>query len=136
MRLLVCGGRHFTAARTVDGWLDLVHWSCPVQVLIHGAARGVDTLAGEWAFARGVEVEPYPADWAGAGKTAGRERNARMLDVGMPNAVIAFPGGRGTKHMVKLAYAARVPVLDVGKMVVLDPPTFAAIAPWLARIMG
>jgi UDP-N-acetylmuramoylalanine-D-glutamate ligase len=33
-----------------------------------------------------------------------------MLRDGRPELVVAFPGGKGTAHMVKLARAAGVPV--------------------------
>lgn len=32
-------------------------------------------------------------------------RNRRMLDEGRPDLVVAFPGGPGTRNMVKLARA-------------------------------
>lgn len=47
------------------------------------------------------------------GKAAGPIRNQRMLDDGKPDRVLAFPGGRGTANMVKLAKAAGVPVHEI-----------------------
>lgn len=37
----------------------------------------------------------------------------KMLDEGKPDLVVAFPGGPGTAHMVRIARAAGVRVLKV-----------------------
>ena len=110
MRLLVCGGRDFADKEFVFATLDRTFAKRPITVLIHGAARGADSLAGAWAEERGIEVEAYPANWDRDGRAAGPIRNQRMLDEGRPEAIIAFPGGRGTAHMVKIAQQAGLPV--------------------------
>lgn len=110
MRLLVCGGRAYADRAKVFAALDRVDGRRPVSVLIHGAARGADTLAAEWAAARGVAIEPYPADWKMLGLIAGPMRNMQMLIEGKPEGVVAFPGGRGTSDMVRRAEAAGVKV--------------------------
>jgi hypothetical protein len=123
VRLLACGGRGFGEA--ADGkdhrltlaerhfmaaTLDRVHAKRRVAWLLHGGARGADRYAGVWAAANGVLGTEYRADWARFGKRAGMLRNAEMLVKGKPDVVIAFPGGRGTAHMVLLATEAGVPV--------------------------
>lgn len=118
MRLLVCGGRTFADADGLASVLDEWHRRRPLTVLIHGAARGADSLAGQWARSRGIAVEPYPvtsSEWS-AWKAVGRPRpspgtvrNARMLAEGHPDAVLAFPGGVGTADMVRRSKAAGVP---------------------------
>lgn len=113
LRLLVCGGRDFVdreaAFRYLDGWVE---GGAKVDVVIHGAARGADTLAGEWAAARGIPVLEFPADWKTHGKKAGPIRNQQMLDEGKPNFVVAFPGGAGTADMVGRAKAAGLPTMQ------------------------
>lgn len=113
-RVLVCGGRDFVDYARAHAVLDHYHaesggFSC----LIQGAARGADTLAAEWADARGIRVLPFPADWDGHGRSAGHIRNAQMLREGKPDVVIAFPGGRGTDNMIDQATRAGVPVLRI-----------------------
>jgi hypothetical protein len=61
-----------------------------------------------------VPEEPYPADWARDGRGAGFLRNERMLAEAKPHLVVAFPGGRGTAHMVARAEAAGVAVWRPG----------------------
>ncbi len=110
MRVLVCGGRGFTDAKLIASTLDPMHAERPFSTVIHGAAPGADTLAGEWATSRGIPVVAFPADWKGQGRAAGPIRNKRMLDEGRPDLVIAMPGGRGTANMISQAEKAGVAV--------------------------
>jgi len=110
-RLLVCGGRDYADRERVFSVLDRVNAKRPVGLVIHGAARGADTLAGEWAEEREVEVWRFVASWQKHGKAAGAIRNQAMLDAGKPQGVVAFPGGNGTEDMVARAEAAGVTVM-------------------------
>jgi UDP-N-acetylmuramoylalanine-D-glutamate ligase len=109
MRVLVCGGRDYSNRERVFTSLDMLNSKYPVAMVIHGAARGADSLADEWAKERGVPVERYPAQWDKHGKAAGPLRNQEMIEA-KPDAVVAFPGGRGTEDMVARAKAAGVRV--------------------------
>jgi hypothetical protein len=110
MRVLVCGGRDYTDVTTVERVLDRLHERTPFSCVIHGGARGADTLAGLWAKSRNVPVETHPAAWSKYGRAAGMIRNEQMLRDGRPDVVVAFPGGVGTAGMVRIAREARVPV--------------------------
>lgn len=112
-RVLVCGGRDFNFPGSVYRALDIFRAERGIALVIHGAARGADRLAGEWAAERGVPVVEYPADWAAHGRAAGPKRNQRMIDEGKPDFVVAFPGGAGTADMVRRAKAAGIPVWEV-----------------------
>lgn len=106
VRVLVCGGRDYADHARVYQVLSHYHASNPFSVIIHGAARGADSLAGEWAEWAGVPVLPFPADWKMFGRAAGSMRNAQMLSQGKPDVVIAFKGGKGTADMCRQAKAA------------------------------
>lgn len=108
MKVLVCGGRAFTGRDWLFQTLDELHAKTPIEKIISGGARGADTIAEEWARSRGVDCERYPANWSLHGRSAGARRNVDMLRRGKPDMVIAFPGGRGTDHMVRIARAAGV----------------------------
>lgn len=110
MRVLVCGGRDYFDAIRVDTVLD--HVVTP-SVVIQGGARGADAMAANWAAKRGIEMLCYKANWHYHGKRAGIVRNEWMLEDGKPDIVVAFPGGRGTAHMVSIAKLAGVPVIEV-----------------------
>lgn len=115
MRVLVCGGREFQDAVNLEASLDAFHQGPrgPIELVIHGGARGADCMAGEWARSRCVACVVYEANWAAEGRSAGPIRNKRMLDEGMPDVIIAFPGGRGTANMTRQARDRGLEVLEI-----------------------
>ena len=116
MRVLVCGGRDFDDALTLELWLEEVHIERGITLLIEGGARGADYMARKFAEGRGIPVKTFQADWKRHGKAAGAIRNKQMLDDGSPNLVVAFDGGRGTANMVQQAQAAGIEVLKAFKV--------------------
>jgi len=107
-RIIVCGGRDYADQDAVDSALDRVHAKRPVTMLVHGAARGADSLADDWAKRRGVPREPHPYP-SHLGRAGGPARNAEMAAAGADGCV-AFPGGRGTDDMVWRAEYDSIPV--------------------------
>lgn len=90
---------------------------------------GADFWAYEWARTRGIQCKTFPADWDDldthpmvlkinkvTGKRynalAGSIRNRKMIIEGNPDAVIAFPGSRGTKDMIQKARGFSIPVWE------------------------
>src|ERR1043165_7272006 len=112
MRVLITGGREFADRDLLFETLDRLHAVHGFTVLIHGAAPGADTLAGEWAEQRGIEVIARPADWKKHGRAAGPIRNQEMFK-NNPQIVVAFPGGKGTANMVSIAKKAGIEVVVV-----------------------
>jgi len=84
-----------------------------IGVVIEGDARGADRIAGYWARKNRIENLKYPADWDKIGRRAGLARNRQMLREGKPDVVVAFPGGSGTAHMVRIEKEAGVEVIEV-----------------------
>jgi hypothetical protein len=113
VRVLVCGGRDYDDKDYVFRQLDRLHAAKGVECIIHGNARGADSLAKLWAITRGIPHLPYPADWNTHGKSAGPIRNREMLADSKPDGVVAFPGGKGTSDMVTISRAAGVKVWDL-----------------------
>lgn len=112
MKALVCGGRDFYDKNRLFQTLDQCKKWWNITTVIHGAARGADTLANSWAKERKLEIIKYPAEWSIHGKKAGMIRNRKMLDYG-PDVVIAFPGGTGTENMIQISRDAEIPVFIV-----------------------
>lgn len=106
MKVLITGGRDFDDIVLLTETLNRLHTDLSFTCLIHGAAKGADRLAGQWAQDNGVEEIACPADWKRHGRGAGPARNKQMLEVHKPDLVVAFPGGKGTSHMVGLAQKA------------------------------
>lgn len=115
MKIIVCGGRDFCDRKLLFEFLDQLHTKSPITLLIHGGAKGADTLAGEWAFERRITVQVHRADWSAHGKAAGPIRNREMLAT-KPDFVVASPGGKGTADMIKAAKSAGVPVAEVAPL--------------------
>jgi hypothetical protein len=111
MKVLVCGGRDYANFAFMCDVLDPIREG-GISRIIHGGARGADSLAGRYAAMHGIEVEVYPADWEKHGKSAGPKRNAEMLAQSKPHLVVAFPGGKGTADMVKRALST-VPTIVI-----------------------
>jgi hypothetical protein len=116
MRVLVTGGRVFDSRDLLIEAMDRLHEECGITTLIHGAAKGADTLAGGWAESRGIEVIACPADWRRYHRAAGPIRNKQMLVEHKPDLVVAFPGSTGTAHMVAIAEKAGVEVIRIQQL--------------------
>ena len=115
VRVLVCGGRQFDDRDMLNAALDKLHHERVFSLVISGGAPGADSLAEAWAKAAGVACKVYNADWETLGRKAGPIRNEQMLVEGRPDLVVAFPGGRGTAHMVRIAREAGIEVIDLGE---------------------
>ena len=121
-RLLVCGGRDYDNRerlfRVLDQALEAVTRSGKTFTLIHGGARGADTLASVWAENRkitdeGGQVRVYAANWERDKKAEGPIRNKLMLTSEHPHVIVACKGGNGTAHMMKIGREAGIPVLEI-----------------------
>jgi hypothetical protein len=136
MRVLVCGGRGYGVmpdwyppdqshalrekaakeAFLLRETLDDFHKTIgPFTCLVHGAAKGADSLACRWALKKGLLINSWMANWKLHGKAAGPIRNQQMIDDGKPELVIAFPGGNGTADMTRRAHAAGIRVIEVAQ---------------------
>jgi hypothetical protein len=102
VRLLIAGSRYWDDPVPIRQALERAR----PTVLIHGAARGADSIAARLAYAMGIEVVAFPADWS-IGRAAGVIRNQRMLDEGRPDWAILFADyiatSYGTRDMLRRA---------------------------------
>lgn len=100
--------------------------------VVSGGARGVDTVAIDWAVSNYCQYREYLADWKRHKNAAGPIRNQLILDSEVPKAgydenyktiiddaeriknthVIAFPGGKGTADMVRRSKARGLHVIE------------------------
>jgi hypothetical protein len=115
--VIVCGSREWTDKAPI---LRVLSGLEEHSIVIHGAQRGADVLAGEAAKELGLHVLPEEADWSAYGKAAGPMRNDKMLETLVKAATTynqtvhcyAFHSdsklGRGTRDMVRKCMQARV----------------------------
>ena len=121
MKLLVCGGRNYQDYATLSKVLNGLHKEYGFTTVIHGAAKGADSLADRWAKQHDIPVQAFPAQWRtheencspncrsnSYCRRAGFRRNEQMLLEGKPEMVVGFPGGAGTAGMLKLSRDAGV----------------------------
>lgn len=113
-RILITGSRDWADRNTINTVLSRTWWQLGRDfntVLVHGAARGADTIAAELWAEQGLPTEAHPADWRAWGKRAGTLRNELMVDLGA-DICLAFPmsGSVGTRHCMRIAEAAGIPV--------------------------
>ena len=77
--LIVAGSRNITDYEYIRNVLKGVKDSTSKSlVVVHGGARGVDSLAGRACAELGIPVKVFPADWDRFGKSAGYRRNEQM----------------------------------------------------------
>ena len=111
-KLIVCGDRNWVGSEAI--YRELSKYCPRTTTIVHGAARGADTIADEVAAELGMVRIYYMAKWAEYGRAAGPIRNQQMLDEEKPDKVLAFHANldqsKGTKHMVKIAQEAGIPV--------------------------
>jgi len=127
MRMAVVGSRGWANRATLSLVLDGIAAKIPIRLVVSGGARGADSLAEEWAMARGLEVRIYLADWGTYGKSAGFHRNSLLA--ADCDFVVAFWDGRSRGTLDTLTKAAdkvrvvveehRVRVLALGDSLVL-----------------
>lgn len=140
-RVLVTGSRDWADSTLVEQALDavLALLQVPVTVqdritLVHGAARGLDSLAARAAGSRGWKLEGHPAQWDRHTVAcparhaeqptcimAGHRRNHEMIALGA-DLVVAFPLGiegsgqsRGTWGCARAAKEAGLPTVVLWK---------------------
>lgn len=110
MRLLVCGGRGFDDWFKFNQAVSLLPFR--PSIVIHGEAKGADSMAKQWAMSQGIYPVGIPALWGKYDKAAGGKRNQAMIDIMKPEYVLAFPGGSGTADMVNRAIKNNITVWE------------------------
>lgn len=125
-RIIITGSRYFGSGTRTNYDIDLMTRAleqigvnlraqgAQTITLVHGAARGADTLAANIGAQLGYIIEAHPANWSTYGKRAGTIRNQHMVNLGA-DVVLGFPIGesRGTRHCMRTAQLAHIPVINV-----------------------
>lgn len=93
--------------------LDRYHKKYGFTHLVHGGARGLDTLADQWCETQpGVQPVCCRAMWNRDGnKAAGPIRNRAMRP--LIERLLSFPGGNGTKDMTDHCAHKGVPITRI-----------------------
>lgn len=110
MKVLICGDREWSDEKSIRKRIEKIPKG---STIIHGAARGADSIAGNIAEELGFKVISVKADWKKYYRAAGPIRNRKMLDM-KPDLVIAFHSNieesKGTKDCVTEAKRRNIDV--------------------------
>ena len=124
LRVLITGSREFDERKIIAGALSQVARENPGRDLsvVHGAASGADTLAGDVARSapgRLIEEAHPVTDWkmpdGSKNWRAGFDRNQRMVDLGADICLAFLKLGaknNGTRHCMGIAGEAGIPVRE------------------------
>ncbi len=106
--IAVVGSRDFNDYTIIKCWLlQYIYencWNIPEGVtIVSGGARGVDTLAEQFAELYGCKKLVFPANWEKYGKSAGYLRNSEIIQ--NSDVVFAFQKNKskGTQHSIDIA---------------------------------
>jgi hypothetical protein len=103
MKLIIAGSRDITnydALKAAFAWTEL---KLDGLEIISGCARGVDSLAIEFAEEHNLILHKFPADWKTNGKAAGFIRNQQMADFADSLLALWDGSSRGTQDMINRA---------------------------------
>ncbi len=111
MIVLVCGGRTYSDYVMFEHCMNMLPFR--PTAIVHGGAKGADSLADTYAKIKGIPVIRVDALWNYHGNKAGILRNQSMLDLINIGYVVAFPGGIGTADMVRRSRAKQLTVWEI-----------------------
>lgn len=112
MKLIIAGGRDFHGSQKAIKALDYFFLKRfdKVTEVVSGAARGADKFGEDWANANSIPIKRFIANWGLHGKQAGPIRNEQMASYA--DAVVLFPGGKGTANMKSIARKYNLIIYD------------------------
>ncbi len=110
MKTIIAGGRNYSL--NPEDWASLNSYDF-ISEVVTGGASGVDSAALKWAQDKQFKISIFKANWTSLGKMAGPMRNREMAQYA--DALILFPGGKGTESMLKEAQKAQLIIHDLRK---------------------
>ena len=110
MKLIIAGGRDYMFSPRDLLLLNGLSIEIKIEEVVSGCAKGADTEGENWARSLDIPIKRFPADWNNWGRMAGFIRNAEMAQYA--DAVVLFPGGKGTEHMHKVAKSHKLKIYD------------------------
>jgi hypothetical protein len=99
MKVIIAGSRSITDYSLIGIAVERSGFN--VTAVISGCAPdGIDHLGAQWAKAKHIPIERYPANWTKHGKAAGPIRNAEMAAAA--EGLVAIWDGKspGTRNMI------------------------------------
>ena len=113
MRTIIAGSRDISTYELVSQAVDESYFH--ISEIISGGARGVDSLAIEYAKKNNIPYKIMNANWDKYGKSAGYKSNVEMALVADALIAIWDKKSSGTKHMIDIMDKMKKPyyILEV-----------------------
>ena len=112
MRVIVAGGRGFVPKPVDRAKLKDLLFVAGATEVVSGGASGADAFGESVARELNLPIRRFLPEWGRFGKRAGPLRNKAMAEYA--DAVVLFPGGRGTASMKQEAITSGLVVLYDG----------------------
>lgn len=106
MKTIIAGGRDYFLSREDFEFLKTLE----ISEVVSGGARGADKGGEIFATHNKIPLKIFAADWTKLGKAAGPIRNEQMARYA--EAVVLFPGGKGTENMFQNAKKYKLNIID------------------------
>ena len=107
MKIIVAGGRDYRLNKDDLQKLENIEG---ITELVSGGASGVDSDAEDWATLMNIAIKQFKPNWKQYGRAAGPIRNKEMAKYA--DAVVLFPGGKGTQSMYSEAVKENIDIYD------------------------
>ncbi len=103
MKVAIVGSREYNNYYEFKSYIDQFRKHIQMDMIISGGAKGVDSMAYQYAVEKGITFVCHPPIPEEGFPRAFFRRNLRIVE--MSECVIAFPKGKssGTRHSINLA---------------------------------
>jgi hypothetical protein len=110
MKMIIAGGRSYKFTQKDIYQLEYICRVWEVTEIVSGGALGADREGEVFALNHKLPIKRFSADWDKHGRAAGPLRNREMAEYA--DAVVLFPGNKGTESMYKEALHAAIRIFD------------------------
>lgn len=111
MKTIIAGGRNYELSLEDEAKISAIHKEAVItEVISGGCPTGTDPCGEEFAKVNNIPLKIFPANWGFNGRAAGPIRNRQMAEYA--DALIIFPGGKGTVNMYLEAVRAGIKIYD------------------------
>jgi hypothetical protein len=104
--LAIVGGRDYNDYNTfktiVDNYINEITPESYPDFIVSGGAKGVDSLAENYALEHNISMKIYKPDWS-KGKRAGLERNTDIINISTHVLALPTKNSRGTYDSINKA---------------------------------
>jgi hypothetical protein len=110
MKLIIAGGRDYRMTRDDVDYLYKLNLKEEITEIVSGVCAGADLCGEVFAHCNDISIKHFPATDYGKWPSCGPKRNEAMAKYA--DAVVLFPGGKGTENMYNNAIKYNLQIFD------------------------